>query len=82
MIEFELGICGDAQESSFMNATLQNVNGSPLEFSIAVYVDINAADLTEGDVEEYLEDVFAGLSGRPDVNVRIQIGPEGAGDDF
>jgi hypothetical protein len=80
-LTIETGICGNDQESSFMNATLQ-AHGD-LEFSIATYVVSIPPDIqTEKQLRAYLEYVFGGLFmdrrlGEPGVRFEIQIGPAG-----
>lgn len=73
------GIPGEAQESSFMNATLQDAGD--LDFSVAVHVAVPTEIETENALREYLHTVFADALdvtdryyGRGTVEVEIQIG--------
>lgn len=85
-IEIRTGVSGEAQESSFMNATLQSVertgaDGKPeladLAFSIAVYVDVDGDNITSEDaLASHLRDVLAPLVAQPGVKVEIELGPE------
>lgn len=79
-IEVERDICGDDQESSFMNATLQS--GPPgFEFSIAMVVDVPLIGVYDQDtLDTYLRDVFHTIAGNPRVHICIQMGKEGDGE--
>jgi len=78
-----MGICGDAQESSFMNATLQSTANDPnLEFSIATYVEIPANITTETQLADFLGGIFGEVAYQnPRLHFEIQIGPEGDGEE-
>ena len=80
------GVPGDDQESSFMNATLQSTSG--LEFSVAVHIGVPGDMDTEEKLRRYLHDVFQTAIevtekkfGVATLNVEIQIGPTGSGED-
>lgn len=85
-IEIRTGVTGDAQESSFMNATLQSVERTGadgtrelanLAFSIAVYVGVDGDNITsEDELASHLRDVLAPLVVQPGVKVEIELGPE------
>lgn len=79
-LSIETGICGDEQESSFMNATLQSHEG--LEFSIATHIDVPPDIKTEEDLARHLDwvcrDVLERLCG---ISFEVQIGPAGSGPD-
>jgi hypothetical protein len=89
------GVPGDDQESSFMNATLQSTSGpgkgdlgDDLEFSIAVHVGVPGDVDTEEKLRRYLHDVFQTAIevteekfGVATLNVVIEIGPAGSGED-
>lgn len=77
------GICGDAQEGSFMNATLQSTGNEPnLEFSIAVHVEVPAEIVTEELLMDYLGGLFGQVvHAHRELHIEIQLGPEERGDD-
>lgn len=80
-----MGISGDAQESGFMNATLQGTGNDPnLEFSVAVHVEIPSVIVTEDVLAAYLGAKFGDLLDRPEgqgLHVEIQLGPAGDGEE-
>lgn len=78
------GIDGDAQESDFMNATLQSTANDPnLEFSIAVHVEIPAAIETQEQLMNFLGGIFGDVVYQHDgLHVEIQLGPAGDGSDY
>lgn len=89
-LQITMGICGDAQESSFGNATLQSTQGpykadlgqKYLEFSIAVHVDVPKTVQGEDELARYLGGIFGDIVHRhPGLSVEIQIGPPGDGED-
>lgn len=82
-LQITLGVPGDAQESSFMNATLQSTENEPnLEFSIAVHVEVPAAIKDEEALADYLGSIFGQIRhDHPELHVEIQLGPEGRGDE-
>lgn len=74
------GICGDAQEGEFMNATLQGTGKDDLEFSVAVHVEIPDEIDTEQKLADYLGRIFGDVvHQRPELHVEIQLGPYGDG---
>jgi hypothetical protein len=77
-----LGVPGDAQQSDFMNATLQTTGNDPnLEFSVAVHVEIPSHIVKEDQLAEYLGAIFAQVTNlQPALHVDIQLGPEGDGE--
>jgi hypothetical protein len=77
------GIPGDAQEGSFMNATLQSTANDPnLEFSVAVHVEIPLQITSEERLMEYLGGIFGDVVHQhPELHVEIQLGPEGDGEE-
>lgn len=84
-IEIRTGIPAAAQESSFMNATLQSVwktgtDGTKeladLAFSVAVYVGVPGHITDEDQLARYLHTIFAPLVDRAPVRVEVEIGPE------
>ena len=85
----ETGPCGDWQESNFMNATLQGDGSGEVEFSIAMHVKIDAAELAERwpdltpveRVARRLDLLLGHLAseGGGDVEFHAVIGPEGDG---
>ena len=79
-IEIERDIDGDAQESSFMNATLQS--GPPgYEFSIAVHLDVPMIGVYDQDtLAQFIKQTFAPISDDPRVSVHVQMGREGDGE--
>ena len=83
-LEITLGIPGNDQEGSFMNATLQDTGNDPnLEFSIAVHVEIPAEIKDEESLAEYLGGIFQHVVAlHPMLHVEMQIGPAGDGDDL
>lgn len=78
-----MGIPGDDQESSFMNATLQQSSGEPtLEFSIATHLDVPKYVRSEDSLANWLNMVFGDfVHEHPEVEIEIQIGPEGSGEE-
>ncbi len=71
------GISASAQESDFMNSTLQTATGGKLAFSIATHIDIPsewAAD--EDSLAAYLAGVLQPLSTQFNVEFEIELGPE------
>lgn len=74
-VDVALGWPGDAQESSFMNATLQSAGA--FEFSIAMHVD-----LPEPESEDQLADTLGMLlkeiaDRHPEVEFEVKIGSAG-----
>lgn len=82
-LEIETGVCGNDQEGSFMNATLQS--HGELEFSIATYVSVPDEITSEGELQSYLTLLLGGLlyraDGKSPVSFEVQLGPAGSGDD-
>lgn len=80
--QIHMGICGDDQESSFMNATLQRTDNDPdLEFSISTHVEIPAFIRSEEALAGWLGMIFGDfLYERPEVHIEIQLGPAGDGE--
>jgi len=78
-----MGICGDDQESSFMNATLQSTDNDPnLEFSISTHVEIPAFVRSEESLAGWLGSIFGDvIHEHPELHFEIQIGPEGDGEE-
>jgi hypothetical protein len=78
------GITGDAQEGSFMNATLQSTGNDPnLEFSVAVHVEIPAAIETQEQLMNFLGGIFGEVIYQQDgLHVEIQLGPAEDGRDY
>lgn len=78
------GVPGDDQESSFMNATLQQAGDKwSIEFSVACHIGIPAgpAEHDEDALADYLRDVLERVHiVAPELNWEIQIGPEGGRD--
>ena len=81
-LKITLGVCGDAQEGSFTNATLQRTaNDNDLEFSIAVHIEVPAKVNTQDELADYLGGIFGGVvHGWPQLHVEIQLGPCGDGE--
>lgn len=80
--EIALGIPGDAQESDFMNATLQPTGKGNLEFSVSVLIEVPEEIETEMELAEYLWSLFEPFTRRNrDVSVQIQLGPQGDGEE-
>ena len=81
-IEIERDICGDAQESSFTNATLQS--GPPgYEFSIAVHLDVPIIGVYDQDtLANFIKHTFDPIVDNPRVQISVQMGREGAGERF
>lgn len=83
-VEIETGICGNDQESSFMNSTLQQ--HGELEFSVGTTVVVPESVKTEEDLRLYLLDVLGDavihtrwvLHNR--LRFEVQIGPAGDGE--
>jgi len=72
----DTGICGDDQQSSFCNATLQSA-GQDVEFSIATKLDIPAAVLAGGDaaVGKYIKITLKRASMTvPGLSFKAQVG--------
>lgn len=81
-LQITLGICGDAQEGGFMNATLQGTGKDDLEFSIAVHVEVPDGVDTEEKLADYLGGIFGQIvHDHPELHVEMQIGPFGNGED-
>ena len=76
-LKITLGVPGDDQESSFMNATLQwTANDPELAFSIAVNVGVPADVVNEEQLATYLGGIFGDVvHEHPEVHVEIQLGP-------
>jgi len=74
-LKITLGVPGDAQESSFMNATLQwTANDPELAFSIAVHLEVPADVVNEDRLATYLGNIFGDIvHTHPEVHVEIQI---------
>ena len=84
-VQIETGVCGDAQESSFMNATLQQAgNQDRIEFSIATYVTVPAEALTDEDsVADFLEYLLDSICrNHMDISFHVQVGPYGDAEDY
>ena len=81
-IDIERDICGDEQQSSFQNATLQS--GPPgYEFSVAVHLDVPLIGCYDQDtLEQFIKRTFAPIAHDPRVSIHVQMGREGAGDRF
>ena len=79
-IDIERDICGDEQQSSFQNATLQS--GPPgYEFSIAVHLDVPLIGVyDQGTLEAFIRRTFADLERDPRVSISVQMGREGGGE--
>lgn len=80
------GVPGNDQEGSFMNATLQD-DAWGHEFSVSIHVAV-PFDCTEDELRDYLRDVFQTAIDATDrefaqgtLNVEIQLGPAGSGED-
>jgi len=82
-LQITLGIPGDHQEGSFMNATLQGTGNHDLEFSVAVHVEIPERIKTQEQLADYLGHEIFGqvVHDNPALHVEIQLGPYGRGDD-
>lgn len=82
-LKITMGICGDAQEGSFMNATLQSTQNAPnLEFSVACHVEIPAHIKTEDALAHYLGGIFGDVIDRhPGLHFEIQLGPADRGEE-
>ena len=77
-IEIRSGVPAGAQETSFMNATLQSA-GTELAFSVAVHVEVPlAAQTSEQALADHLRELFASLAADPTISIEIEIGPEDA----
>lgn len=78
-LQIHMGICGDEQESSFMNATLQRTGNDPaLEFSIATHVEIPALVRSEESLAGWLGLIFDDfVHEHPEVRIEIQLGSTG-----
>lgn len=77
-VTLETGICAGAQESSFMNATLQSA-GPRVAFSIATFVAVPADVIAGGEVAVagYLNTLLARLATQePALSFEVQVGPE------
>ena len=92
-MEIRTGICGDAQEAGFMNATLQSTPDHQTEFSIATHVGFPDGT-SKAKATNVLEELFIHLERSakdylerwPDtkdikVGFEIEIGPFGNGED-
>lgn len=66
-----------------MNATLQSTGMDPdMEFSIAVHVEVPAGVVTEGELFEFLHDLFGEVVRQfPLLHVEIKLGPAGSGEE-
>lgn len=75
------GITGDAQQSDFMNGTLQSAGiESALEFTVQTFVGVPASVTTEAELRDYLRSVFGQVEALGlDLAFDIQIGPAGDG---
>lgn len=75
-LKITLGISGADQESSFMNATLQDTANDPnLDFSIATHVEVPADITTEDDLAQYLGGIFGDIIDKhAGVHIEIQLG--------
>ena len=81
-VTLETGICADAQESSFMNATLQSA-GTALAFSIATFIDVPASVIADGEVAvaRYLQALLTRVTKQePALGFEVQVGPENEAD--
>lgn len=87
-VHIECGISGNAQESDFMNATLQSHND--LEFSIHTLVSVPAHITEEADLSRYLYWVLGTMVdavpstpfwGGPKVEFDVELGPAGDGEE-
>lgn len=68
----------DSQESSFMNATLQDASDT-VAFSVATTVEVphDVASLGEQEITGYLSEILSTASTRvPVVQFHIQVGPK------
>jgi hypothetical protein len=77
LLTIKTGIAGKEQEGSFMNATLQTVEGlaGPIAVSVAVHLPDHANDQDEDEIAAMLRTDFKHLT---DIgySVEIQIGPD------
>lgn len=82
-LQITLGVPGNDQEGSFMNATLQSTENEPnLEFSVAVHVEVPGEIQDEEALAEYLGGIFGQIRhDHPELHIEIQLGPEGDGEE-
>lgn len=82
-LNITLGICGNDQEGSFGNATLQGTGNDPaLEFSVAVHVEVPADITNQEDLADYLGRMFGDIVHRwPVLHVEVQLGLDGDGEE-
>jgi hypothetical protein len=77
----ETGVTGAAQESDFMNGTLQSTLGSGLDFTVQTFVGTPAGIETEEQLRDYLATTLQKIV---DLNLEIafdvQVGPAGDGE--
>lgn len=78
LVEVRKGVPGDAQEHSFMNATLQNHGGDEgIAFSIATYVAVPESMTGEDEIATYIEGVLRrAASAVGALTFEVEIGPE------
>jgi hypothetical protein len=75
-VSIESGIPAAEQESSFMNATLQDTVGGELSFSVATYIGMPVYyETSEGLLEEYLFDLLREIAAKYPLRFEVQIGP-------
>lgn len=80
-LKIETGIPGEDQQSSFMNATLQETADCSLEFSIATYISVSPSLRTEEELASLISNVLGPVvAADPRVSFEVQIGPAGDGE--
>lgn len=83
-LAIETGVTGNAQESDFMNGTLQGTGSGEddFEFTVQTHIGIPASVTTEEALAEYLADVLGKVTAlNLGIAFDVQVGPHGDGED-